>query len=41
MPWLGHMFKEVPVQQGSMPAMPTKPGLGIEFDGATLEKYKA
>jgi L-alanine-DL-glutamate epimerase-like enolase superfamily enzyme len=41
MPWLGMMFKEVPVQEGGMLAMPTKPGLGIEFDDATLEKYKA
>jgi L-alanine-DL-glutamate epimerase-like enolase superfamily enzyme len=41
MPWLGHMFKEVPVQQNGELAMPTKPGLGIEFDDATLERYKA
>ena len=40
MPWLGHMFKEVPVQQGGELAMPTKPGLGLEFDDATLERYK-
>ena len=41
MPWLGMMFKEVPVQQDGMLAMPTKPGLGLEFDEATLERYKA
>src|SRR5665213_358804 len=41
MPWLGMMFKEVPVQQNGVLAMPTKPGLGIEFDEATLERYKA
>jgi L-alanine-DL-glutamate epimerase-like enolase superfamily enzyme len=41
MPWLGMMFKEVPTQQNGELAMPTKPGLGIEFDEATLERYKA
>jgi L-alanine-DL-glutamate epimerase-like enolase superfamily enzyme len=41
MPWLGMMFKEVPVQQGGELTMPAKPGLGLEFDEATLEKYKA
>src|SRR6202795_1847583 len=41
MPWLGMMFKEVPVQQNGELAMPTKPGLGIEFDEATLGRYAA
>ena len=41
MPWLGMMFKEVPVQQNGELAMPTKPGLGLEFDEATLDRYKA
>src|SRR5215471_4418928 len=41
MPWLGHMFKEVPVQQNGELAMPTKPGLGLEFDQPTLDRYKA
>jgi len=41
MPWLGIMFKEVPVQQNGELAMPTQPGLGLEFDEATLERYKA
>jgi L-alanine-DL-glutamate epimerase-like enolase superfamily enzyme len=41
MPWLGMMFKEVPVQQNGELAMPTKPGLSLEFDEATLERYKA
>jgi len=35
------MFKEVPVQQNGELAMPTKPGLGIEFDDAVLERYAA
>ncbi len=41
MPWLGHMFKEVPTQQGGELAMPTKPGLSLEFDQPTLDKYAA
>jgi len=41
MPWLGIMFKEVPVQRNGELAMPTKPGLGIEFDEATLSRYAA
>jgi len=41
MPWLGMMFKEVPVQQGGELSMPQKPGLGLEFDEATLSRYKA
>jgi hypothetical protein len=31
----------VPVQQNGELAMPTKPGLGLEFDQATLDRYKA
>jgi L-alanine-DL-glutamate epimerase-like enolase superfamily enzyme len=41
MPWLGVMFKEVPVQQNGELVMPQKPGLGIEFDEATLDRYAA
>ena len=41
MPWLGVMFKEVPEQKNGVLGMPTKPGLGIEFDDSTLERYKA
>jgi L-alanine-DL-glutamate epimerase-like enolase superfamily enzyme len=41
MPWLGHLFKEVPTQQGGELAMPTKPGLSLEFDDAVLDRYKA
>jgi L-alanine-DL-glutamate epimerase-like enolase superfamily enzyme len=41
MPWLGVMFKEVPVQQNGELVMPQNPGLGIEFDEATLDRYKA
>jgi len=41
MPWLGIMFKEVPVQQNGELAMPQKPGLGIEFDEATLSRFAA
>src|SRR6266566_978422 len=41
MPWLVPLFKEVPVQQGGELAMPAAPGLGLEFDQATLDRYKA
>jgi L-talarate/galactarate dehydratase len=41
MPWLGSLFKEVPLQQGGELAMPTAPGLGLEFNEATLARYKA
>jgi L-alanine-DL-glutamate epimerase-like enolase superfamily enzyme len=41
MPWLMPLFKEVPVQQGGELAMPSAPGLGLEFDAATLARYKA
>jgi L-talarate/galactarate dehydratase len=41
MPWLRSLFKEVPEQQNGELAMPTAPGLGLEFDQATLDRYKA
>src|SRR5579864_5790417 len=41
MPWLVPLFKEVPVQERGELAMPTKPGLGLEFNEATLDRYKA
>jgi L-talarate/galactarate dehydratase len=40
MPWLRPLFKEVPEQQGGELVMPSKPGLGLEFDQATLERYR-
>jgi L-alanine-DL-glutamate epimerase-like enolase superfamily enzyme len=41
MPWLVPLFKEVPVMQNGELAMPTTPGLGLEFDQATIERYRA
>jgi L-talarate/galactarate dehydratase len=41
MPWLQPMFKEVPVQQNGELAMPTAPGLGLDFDQTVLDRYKA
>jgi L-talarate/galactarate dehydratase len=41
MPWLVPLFKEVPVQQNGELAMPTKPGLGLEFDLKTIDRYRA
>ena len=39
MPWSGRMFEEVPVQKGGALAVPAKPGLGLKFDAAALERY--
>jgi L-alanine-DL-glutamate epimerase-like enolase superfamily enzyme len=41
MPWLVPLFKEVPVQQNGELVMPTTPGLGLEFDQPTIERYRA
>jgi L-alanine-DL-glutamate epimerase-like enolase superfamily enzyme len=41
MPWLTPLFKEVPVIENGELAMPTKPGLGLEFDRAALDRYRA
>jgi L-alanine-DL-glutamate epimerase-like enolase superfamily enzyme len=41
MPWLTPLFKEVPVVEKGELAMPTKPGLGLEFDRAALGRYRA
>jgi L-alanine-DL-glutamate epimerase-like enolase superfamily enzyme len=41
MPWLMPLFKEVPVVQNGELAMPTKPGLGLEFDRFALDRYRA
>jgi len=41
MPWLLPLFKEVPVQQNGELAMPAGPGLGLEFNEATIARYRA
>jgi L-alanine-DL-glutamate epimerase-like enolase superfamily enzyme len=41
MPWLQPLFKEGPVQHNGELAMPTGPGLSLEFDQATLDRYAA
>src|SRR5436190_21221665 len=41
MPWLRPLFKQVPEQQGGELVMPSAPGLGLEFDQATLDRYRA
>jgi L-talarate/galactarate dehydratase len=40
MPWLRPLFKEVPEQQNGELAMPTAPGLGLEFDEKTIDRYR-
>jgi L-talarate/galactarate dehydratase len=41
MPWLMPLFKEVPMLQDGELAMPTKPGLGLEFDRAAIDRNRA
>jgi L-alanine-DL-glutamate epimerase-like enolase superfamily enzyme len=40
MPWLRPLFKQVPEQQNGELTMPTAPGLGLEFDQATIDRYR-
>ena len=41
MPWLMPLFKEVPLQHDGELVLPTVPGLGLEFDHTTIERYRA
>jgi len=41
MPWLMRLFEEVPRPQNGELAMPTAPGLGLKFDQATVDRYRA
>jgi len=41
MPWLMRLFEEVPQPQNGELAMPTTPGLGLKFDQATVDRYRA
>ena len=41
MPWLRHLFEEVPEPVNGELAMPTAPGLGLRFDQAAIDRYKA
>jgi len=40
MPWLRPLFKQVPEQQNGELVMPSAPGLGLEFDQATIDRYR-
>ena len=40
MPWLRPLFKQVPEQQNGELVMPTAPGLGLEFDQKTIDRYR-
>src|SRR5438067_13071772 len=39
MPWLGPPFTEAPRPEKGELAMPTKPGLGLDFDQAALKRF--
>ena len=41
MPWLMRLFEEVPRPQNGELTMPTAPGLGLKFDQATVDRYRA
>jgi L-talarate/galactarate dehydratase len=41
MPWLMRLFEEVPQPQDGELAMPTAPGLGLKFNQATIDRYRA
>ncbi|HJU14829.1 MAG TPA: mandelate racemase/muconate lactonizing enzyme family protein [Stellaceae bacterium] len=41
MPWLRPLFKQVPEQQNGELVMPTAPGLVLEFDQRTIDRYRA
>jgi L-alanine-DL-glutamate epimerase-like enolase superfamily enzyme len=41
MPWLTRLFEEVPQLQDGELAMPSAPGLGLKFDRATIDRYRA
>ena len=41
MPWLMRLFEEVPLPDKGELAMPAKPGLGLAFDRAALQRFRA
>jgi len=41
MPWSARLFEEVPVMEKGELAVPKKPGFGLAFDKAALERYGA
>jgi L-talarate/galactarate dehydratase len=40
MPWLRHLFEEVPQPQNGELVMPTAPGHGLKFDRTAIERYR-
>jgi L-talarate/galactarate dehydratase len=40
MPWLRHLFEEVPQPQNGELVMPTAPGHGLKFDHTAIERYR-
>ena len=41
MPWLTRLFEQVPQPQDGELAMPTAPGLGLKFDQAAIDRFRA
>jgi L-alanine-DL-glutamate epimerase-like enolase superfamily enzyme len=40
MPWSMRLFKDPPLPERGVMAVPGRPGLGLEFDEATLDRYR-
>ena len=40
MPWLMRLFEEVPQQVNGELSMPTAPGLGLNFNRQTIDRYR-
>src|SRR2546429_122474 len=40
MPWTLRLFEETPALEGGRLTVPTKPGLGLEFDQAAIKRYE-
>jgi L-alanine-DL-glutamate epimerase-like enolase superfamily enzyme len=40
MPWLTRLFEEVPQPVNGELAMPSAPGLGLNFNWQTIDRYR-
>jgi L-alanine-DL-glutamate epimerase-like enolase superfamily enzyme len=40
MPWTLRLFEETPALENGQLVVPQKPGLGLQFDSATIQRYQ-
>ena len=40
MPWTLRLFEETPKMEGGQLVVPTKPGLGLDFDQAAIKRFQ-